>query len=210
MAAYAYDPERNKRRSMVLLGAGVLHVFFIWAFASGLARDLVTYIAPPLDTTIIEEEKIKEEPPPPPPPQLERPPVQVVAPEITINLTPDTPPPPIQQITTQAVVSVPAPPRAPVAAIPGTPIKVTSFPEVDDYYPSSSKQANQEGVVKVQVCVSSGNKLGTTELKETSGFPLLDEAGVKVAKLGRYKAATSEGKNVDSCSTLPIRFKIKK
>ena len=112
---------------MVLIGAVVLHVVLIWGFAAGLAHDLVKFVAPPLDTKIIEETKVEDKPPPPPPPELERPQVQVVAPEITINLTPDTPPPPIQQVTTQPVISTPHPP-APAPPVPDTTIKPLSIP----------------------------------------------------------------------------------
>lgn len=208
MAAYAYDPQRNQRRTIILLGAVVLHILLIWGFASGLAHDLVKFVAPPLDTTIIQEEQVKEEAPPPPPPAIERPPVQVVAPELSITLTPDAPPPPIQQTTTQPVIT--QPPRPPAPPAPDVSLKAISIPNPEELYPSSAKQAGQEGVVKVKVCVDEKSKLGEVTVAESSGFPLLDEAGVKVAKGGRYKAAQKAGQNMASCANLPIRFALKK
>jgi len=195
---------------MVLIGAIVLHIILIWGFAAGLGHELVKFVAAPLDTSIIEEAKVDDKPPPPPPPELERPPVQVVAPEITINLTPDAPPPPITQTTTQPVISTPRPPPAPVAVVPDTTIKPISIPNPEDMYPSAAKQAGQEGVVKVKVCINEASKLGDVTVGETSGFPLLDDAGVRVAKGGRYKAATKGGKPMASCANLPIRFALKK
>lgn len=195
---------------MVLAGAVVLHVFLIWGFAAGLGHELVKFVAPPLDTTIIEEAKVEDKPPPPPPPEMERPPVQVVAPEITINLTPDAPPPPITQTTTQPVVSVPRPPAPPAPVVPDTTIKPISIPNPEDLYPSAAKQAGQEGVVKVKVCINEASKLGEVTVGESSGFPLLDEAGVRVAKGGRFRAATKAGKPIATCANLPIRFALKK
>ena len=209
MAAYAYDPQRAQRRLLVLIGAIVLHVLLIWGFASGLAHDLVKFIAPPLDTTIIKEEQVKEEAPPPPPPAIERPPVQVVAPEINITLTPDAPPPPIAQTTTQQVITPPRP-VAPAVVVPDQSLKAVSIPNPEDLYPSSAKQAGQEGVVKIKVCVDEKSKVTEVSLAESSGFPLLDEAGAKVAKGGRYKAAQKGGQAIASCANLPIRFALKK
>jgi outer membrane biosynthesis protein TonB len=36
----------------------------------------------------------------------------------------------------------------------------------------------------------------------------LDEAAVKVAKAARFKPATSEGKPIESCATLPVKFEL--
>lgn len=195
---------------MVLLGAIVLHIILIWGFAAGLGHELVKYVAPPLDTTIIEETKVEDKPPPPPPPEMERPPVQVVAPEISINLTPDAPPPPITQTTTQPVVRAPPPPAPPAPVVPDTTIRPISIPNPEDMYPSAAKQAGQEGVVRVKVCIDEASKLGEVTVGESSGFPLLDEAGVRVAKGGRFRAATKAGKPIAMCANLPIRFALKK
>ncbi len=194
---------------MVLLGAIVLHVVLIWGFAAGLGHELVKFVAPPLDVSTIDEAKVDEEPPPPPPPELERPPVQVVAPEITINLTPDAPPPPIAVTTTQPVITRPPPP-APVAVVPDTPLRAVSIANPEDMYPSAAKQAGQEGVVRVKVCIGETNKIDSVDIGETSGFPILDDAGIRVAKTGRYQAAKKAGKSMASCANLPIRFSLKK
>jgi protein TonB len=195
---------------MVFIGAVLLHVLLIWGFASGLAHNLVKFVAPPLDTTIIKEEQVKEEAPPPPPPAIERPPVQVVAPEINITLTADAPPPPIQQITTQPVITTPRPVAPPAPPQPDKSMLRTSGPNAEDRYPTAAKQAGQEGVVKVRVCVDEKGKTTEASLAETSGFPLLDDAGVKIAQESRFKAAQKGGQNISSCATLPIRFALKK
>ena len=51
---------------MVLLGAILVHIVLIWGFAAGLGHELVKFVAPPLDTSIIEEAKVDDKPPQPP------------------------------------------------------------------------------------------------------------------------------------------------
>lgn len=202
---YRHDSSYAQRRMVVFVWIVAVHGFLIWAFASGLATRVVELVTKPIETNIIDEVKTDDVPPPPPPPELERPPVQVVAPEITINLTPDAPPPPIAAITTQPIT--PPPPRAPVAS---TSVKAVSIPNPDDLYPATARNAGQEGRPVVTVCVSEANKLESVELADSSSFPLLDEAAVKVAKGGHFKAATIEGKPVRQCVKLPIKFQLKK
>jgi protein TonB len=202
---YRHDSSYAQRRMVVFVWILAVHGFLIWAFASGLATRVVEFVAQPIETNIIDEVKTDDVPPPPPPPELERPPVQVVAPEITINLTPDAPPPPIAAITTQPIT--PPPPRPVVAS---TSVKAVSIPNPDDLYPATARNAGQEGRPVVTVCVSEASKLESVELADSSSFPLLDEAAIRVAKGGRFKAATVEGKPVRQCVKLPIKFQLKK
>lgn len=208
MAAY-YPQESNffSKRMIVLGIIIVLHIFIIYAFATGLAKSGQRYLQTILQTNIIQTEKPKDLPPPPPPVDLkEKPPVQVIAPDININV-PVEAPPPIQNVTTKAPPPPPppAPPRAPT---PGTSIGITSRPDVSDYYPEQARREGQEGRPQIKVCIDAKGKLASAEVAQSSGFPLLDEAAVKVAKATRYKAATSEGKPVESCATLPVKFEL--
>lgn len=83
----------------------LIHVVFVWALASGLARKAFEKVVGPIETKVIEEVKKKPlEDLPPPPPQLKAPPPPFIpAPEIqitapvsmaqTISQTTTTPPP---------------------------------------------------------------------------------------------------------------------
>jgi TonB family protein len=62
----------------------------------------------------------------------------------------------------------------------------------------------------VKVCISATGKLDSADVAETSSFPQLDEAAVRIAKASRWKAATESGKPVAKCANLPIRFSLKK
>jgi periplasmic protein TonB len=205
MVMYApHDSSHLSRRGVAFLGIIVLHAFLIWAFAKGFAVQGVRYVQTILQTNIIQTEKPKDLPPPPPPVDLkERPPVQVIAPDINISVPVDTPPP-IQQVTTERV----APAPVPRAIVPGTPLRPTYAPDVSQYYPDSSRRAGEQGRALVKVCVNPQGKLDTADVSTSTGFPALDEAAVKYAKAMRYKAATSEGRPVLSCSNLPVRFEL--
>jgi protein TonB len=206
MAAY-YPQETSifSKRAIVFIAIVVFHVLVIYAFATGLAKSGQRYLSTILQTTMIQQEKPKDLPPPPPPVDLkEKPPVQVIAPDINITV-PIEAPPPIQNVTTKAA---PPPPPAPRAVTPGTPIKPISMPDVHDYYPEQARRDGQEGRAQVKVCVGANGKIESAETASTSGFPALDEAAIKVAKAARFKPATSEGKPVESCATLPVKFEL--
>jgi protein TonB len=204
----AYYPQETSifsKRAIVFLVIVVFHVLVIYAFATGLAKSGQRYLSTILQTTMIQQEKPKDLPPPPPPVDLkEKPPVQVIAPDINITV-PVEAPPPIQNVTTKAA---PPPPPTPRAVTPGTPIKPISMPDVHDYYPEQARRDGQEGRAQVKVCVGANGKIASAETATTSGFPALDEAAIKVAKAARFKPATSEGKPVDSCATLPVKFEL--
>jgi protein TonB len=106
----------------------VIHVFLIWALASGLARKAVEAIKGPIDVKVVEE-KVKPPPPvekvlPPPPDMKAPPPPFVPPPEVQIT----APTPPTQSISVQSNTPPPTrevaatPPPAPVAA-PPAPVK---------------------------------------------------------------------------------------
>ncbi len=77
----------------------------------------------------------------------------------------------------------------------------------DDYYPSSSRRHQEQGSPIVQACVGpTGALLREPDITETSGFPELDAAAVKVATATRYAAGTENGAALpESC----IKFKVK-
>jgi periplasmic protein TonB len=204
MSYYPQDSGYLQRRLVAFVAIIVVHILVIWAFISGFANEGARYVQTILQTNIIQTEKPKDLPPPPPPVDLkERPPVQMIAPEINISIPVEAPPPPITNVTTQ-----PTPPPAPRAIVPGTPVKPTFVPDVQDYYPEVSRRNGEEGRAIVKVCVNVAGKIDSVEIATTTGHPLLDEAALKVAKAFRFKPATSEGKPVASCPTLPVKFEL--
>jgi periplasmic protein TonB len=209
MTAYVQDSSFLTRRSAVLVGIIGLHVFVIWALATGLARRAMELVAPPITADIVEDIKKQDLPPPPPPPELERPPVEVPPPDVTIDMPVETTSTAIVDVTDKPVAH-PPPPRP---SAPGTPLGLgKGFPNSEDFYPSGARRLGQEGVATVAVCVGPDGKL-TKEptVEKSSGTASLDEAALKLvhAGSGKFRAATQEGKPVDSCGKLPIRFTLK-
>jgi len=209
MAALVQDSGLLTKRGAVLVAIIGLHVFILYALATGLARRAIEVLAPPIQTQIVEEVKKEEAPPPPPPPQFERPPVEIPPPDVTINM-------PVEENTTAIRVTQTVARAAPVAV--AAPTRRTGlalgkgFPNSEDYYPEASKRLEEQGVVVVHVCVGPDGKL-TEEptVAKSSGSNRLDGGALKLAKAGsgRYVAATEDGKGIVACATVPIKFQLR-
>jgi TonB family protein len=89
----------------------------------------------------------------------------------------------------------------------GAPARITRPANPDDYYPQGSMRRQEQGSPVVQACVGpSGYLLREPVVTDTSGFPELDGAAIKVAKATRYAAGTVNGTApAESC----IKFKVK-
>jgi protein TonB len=209
MTAYVQDSTFLTRRGMVLVGIIGLHVFVIWALASGLARRAIELVAPPITADIVEDIKKQDLPPPPPPPELEHPPVEVPPPDVTIDMPVETTSTAIVDVTDKPV----AHPPPPKPSAPGTPLGLgKGFPNSEDFYPPGARRLGQEGVAAVVVCVGADGKLTKDPtVEKSSGTASLDEAALKLVRAGsgHFRPATQEGKPVDACGKLPIRFTLK-
>ncbi|MEO8019374.1 MAG: energy transducer TonB [Pseudomonadota bacterium] len=207
MAAQVQDGSFFTRRGIVAVAIIGLHILMFWALASGLAQRVVSVLAPPLEADIVEEVKDDEPPPPPPPPEMERPPVEVPPPEVAIDLPMET--------TTTAIADItdkpppPAPPPPPRVA--GSPAKMKAAADADQYYPPGAKRREEQGSPVVQACVGANGRLVRDPVvTETSGFPELDGAAVKVARASRYSPGTDNGAALaESCVKFKVKFVIK-
>ena len=145
--------------------------------------------------------------PPPPPPEMERPPVEVPPPEVSIDLPMETATTAIQDVTDKP--PPPAPPPPPRVA--GSPAKMKSAVDPDQFYPPGAKRREEQGSPVVQACVGpNGRLVREPVITETSGFPELDGAAVKVAKANRYTPASENGTALpESCVKFKVKFVIK-
>jgi periplasmic protein TonB len=207
MAATTQDSNFLTRRGVVAAAIVALHVLAAWGFASGLATRAIEALAPPIEADIVEEKVDEEEPPPPPPPEMERPPVEVPPPEVTIDLPMETNTTAIADVTDKT--PPPAPPPPPRVA--GSPAKMTRPVNPDDYYPPGSIRREEQGSPVVQACVGpNGRLLRDPVVTDTSGFPDLDSAAIKVAKATRYAAGTEGGSALpESCIKFKVKFVLK-
>jgi TonB family protein len=138
---------------------------------------------------------------------MERPPVEVPPPEVTIDLPMETNTTAIEHITDKAVPVPPPQPRS----VPGTPAKMTRPVNPDDYYPPGSIRREEQGSPVVQACVGANGKLiREPVVTDTSGFPDLDGAAIKVAKATRYAPGTEAGSALpESCIKFKVKFVLK-
>src|ERR1700761_1636632 len=183
MAAYVQDSNFFTRRTIVLFAIIGLHVFIVWAFATGLAHRAIELVAPPIQTSVVEEVQKNDEPPPPPPPQMERPPVEIPPPDVAIDVPVETQSTAIQDVTDKPVPKAPPPPPAPVRqAVRVGPRPGKGFPNTEDYYPAAAKRLGEEGTVTVHVCVDPKGKLSEDPtVAKTSGNARLDDGALKLA-----------------------------
>ena len=210
MAAYAHDSEFFTRRTAVLAAIIALHVFILWALATGLARRAIEVLAPPIQTDIVQEEKTKAEPPPPPPPELRKQVVEVPPPDINIAM-PEVGPQTTAITATPVQKPTAAPPPAPKPGVRVPPKVGKGFPNTDDFYPDASRRLGEEGMSVVHVCVGPNGKLTEApSLGQSSGSARLDQAAIKVAQAGsgHFMPATEDGKPVTECFNFGIRFKL--
>jgi len=207
MAAQVQDSGFFTRRGIVAVAIIGFHIIVAWGLASGLANKVIQVLAPPIEADIVDEVKKDDEPPPPPPPEMERPPVEVPPPEVSIDLPMETTSTAIQDVTDKA--PPPAPPPPPRVA--GTPAKMTRPVNPDDYYPPGSIRREEQGSPVVQACVGpNGRLLREPVVTDTSGFPDLDGAAIKVAKATRYAPGTEAGSALaESCVKFKVKFVLK-
>jgi periplasmic protein TonB len=207
MAANAQDSSFFTRRGIVVVAIIILHVLIAYALATGLASKVIEVLAPPIEADIVEEIENQDEPPPPPPPEMERPPVEVPPPEVTIDLPMETTTTAIQDVTDKPPPPAPPPPpRAPSVAA-----KILRSPFPEEYYPPGAKRREEEGSPVVRACVGpNGRLLRDPVITDTSGFPELDAAAVKVAKASRYTAGSDGGSALtESCVSFRVKFVLK-
>ena len=207
MAATTQDSGLFTRRGGVIVVVVAIHVLAFYALANGLVQKVANMVAPPIKADIVEEVKPDEAPPPPPPPEMERPPVEVPPPEVSIDLPMETNTTAIQDVSDKPPPPAPPPPPR----IAGAPAKMTRPVNPDDYYPPGSIRREEQGSPVVQACVgANGRLLREPVVTDTSGFPDLDGAAVKVAKATRFAAGTENGTALpESCIKFKVKFVLK-
>lgn len=75
-------------------------------------------------------------------------------------------------------------------------------------YPLVARRRRQEGMVLLAVTVSAQGKAAMVELKQTSGFPLLDEAALQTIRDWEFEPARRGGLPVDSQIEVPVRYQL--
>lgn len=92
----------------------------------------------------------------------------------------------------------------------GTPVQMPAYlnnkpPE----YPGIARKRGFEGKVVLRVRVLSSGNPQELEIKNSSGYEILDEAALEAVEKWKFKPATRGGKPVDSWVEIPIRFELR-
>jgi periplasmic protein TonB len=203
------DSSFLTRRGFVFVLIIALHAGMYYVLNSGLSQHLVDVVLGPIETRMIEEAPDTDEPPPPPPPKIETPPPFVPPPEVSIELPAET----TQSTAIQTVTNVrPTAPPPPVAqpTVPRTaPRSDTRRPLSQPEYPPSSRRAGEAGTVILEVYVLETGRVGEARVKQSSGFPRLDEAAVREVKRSwRLVPGTENGKPVPMWGQFAVTFKL--
>ncbi|TCL70695.1 outer membrane transport energization protein TonB [Hydrogenispora ethanolica] len=75
-------------------------------------------------------------------------------------------------------------------------------------YPQAARRAGWEGVVVVRVLVDPRGGAATVTIRESSGFPLLDDTALRAVKKWRFAPATQNGKAIASFHDVRVRFRL--
>jgi protein TonB len=207
MAAYArHDTSFFSQRAVFLVAIVIIHIGIIYLFVSGLATRIIHAVEPPLETTIAQDIKQRDAPPPPPPPKMERPPVEIPPPDVTINIPVESTSTAITNVTTQHVQAPPPPaPRAVVRTAASPIVKL----DPANFYPPTSIRMNETGSTLIKYCWGTDGKLtGTPTVEKSSGSSRLDEAAIRLGSQERMKPGTVDGQPVAACASLSVKFQL--
>lgn len=207
--APAQDSTFLTRRGLVFLVIVVLHVGIYWMLNSGLSTHLVDVVLGPIETRLIDEAPETDEPPPPPPPKIDTPPPFVPPPEVAIELPAETSQSTAIQTVTNTRPTTPPPIAAPTPLPRTAPRSDARRPLSQPEYPPSSRRAGEAGTVILEVYVLETGRVGEARVKQSSGFPRLDEAAVREVKRSwRLVPGTENGKPVPMWGQFAVTFKL--
>jgi periplasmic protein TonB len=191
---------------------------------------------PPPQDFVAEKPKQKiEQPAPtvpkPQPPRIEKiEPKKIVEPQPVIVSQPKIEPAPIivapviapktnDLALAKETVSHPAPSRDVVevttsATVPTLSKSTNAQPRYrenpEPQYPATAKRRRQEGSVLLEVSVNKNGSASKVEVKQSSGFSLLDEAALDAVRHWQFEPAKNNNEPVASSVEVPVAFKLSK
>lgn len=150
------------------------------------------------------------EPSPAPNPPLPAPVTEgkAAAPQPTTQAAPPSPSAPLLEAATRPRPTTAVSSTVTTGAVPSlraTPIyRVNPEPP----YPATARRRRQEGRVLLAVRVTSQGRASRIELKQSSGFPALDEAAWQAVRGWEFEPARLGALAVESEIEVPVRFKL--
>ncbi|MCK6404904.1 MAG: TonB family protein [Rhodocyclaceae bacterium] len=202
-------PETSgARRTLSLVGIALLHVALIALIGIAATRPEIQEPVRALAVRLLETT-------PPAPPSIEppKPLPQQAAPKKVLK------PPPVlaaNRSTDAPAAFAVAPQPEPVAAqvvLAPAPVPVTAARFDADYlqnpkpvYPPMSRRLNEEGKVILRVKVSRDGHPLAVEIKQSSGYPRLDEAARNAVERWRFVPARQGDQAIEAAVLVPLNF----
>lgn len=200
------------RRSITFFLVAGLHIALFYGLMTGFAFRIIKVMPISFQTRLVQPPQGRTLPPLPPP-QLTKSIIEIPRPYFPPTESPiengDIVGEPHSTLSSRAEAPPAIPPHE-VIRVQGAP--GSGFPNTDDYYPSIAKRMEEQGVSTVRVCVGVDGRLTSDPtIALTSGSPRLDDGALKLAKAGsgRYRAATEDGRAVNSCYSFRVRFALR-
>jgi protein TonB len=223
------------RNALIAGSVVLLHVGALWALQTGLLRRVVDEVVPvellaaavvtPPAPPRIEAPKPPEPTPVVPQPRpvavhksVPRPPPPAPAPQPIA--TPQAPPSPTAVTGTPEPQPAPPPVAAPVAAAPvAAPPPAAALAKVElpisdaDYlqnpapeWPRMSQRLGEKGLVLLRVLIGTDGRARSAQVKQSSGFPRLDEASRTAVLAWKYVPGKRGGVPEEMWVNVPIRW----
>lgn len=216
MSAHVLQAGLTTGRQLVMMATIAWHALVIAVLMTFTIRPETIADPPRLIVDVLTQTTAK---PPPEPMELRSPdirnphPVELPRPEPMFPAVTSTVTQPSADTTVWQVPDVPVVSRgngSNVVVPAPTELRFEAVKSTDDYYPNTSLQLQEEGVVIVRVCVGADGKIsGTPAVESSSGRRRLDAAAVAWTREAlRFTPATREGRPVPACKGFRVRFKI--
>ena len=197
------------QRSLLTAGIVVTHLAAGWGLLQiDAVRDTMAAAAPMMFSLV----EPAPRPMPPPPAQLQpkvlqpAPLISTPTPSPAAIVTEPPEPEPVTGETPQPVQVEMAPAAAPPAPKMIPPSAVQYLVEPPLQYPRASRKLKESGRVIVRVFVDEGGLPRVVQVRTTSGFPRLDEAGIAAVEKARFKPYTENGRATAGWALIPLDF----
>lgn len=218
MKALLFLGHRNLR---IVGSVLVLHVLVLWALQTGLLQRAVeSVVAVQLVSDLVDAPRVNEAPRPVP---VSMP--HAAAPQAAVQqavATPQASAAPVLAVAAETpavaatAVAVPTAPSAPAAVATGHPVasaKVELPDSAAEYlhnpkapYPALSARRNEQGRVVVEVLIGIDGTAHKAQIKESSGYPRLDQQALATVLSWHYVPGKRGGVPQEMTYSVPINF----
>jgi protein TonB len=202
-------PQRGElltRRGGAFAAVVALHVVAVWLLLQGNVRADEEVTEQPIQVVFVQPETVREAPPVRP--QLEPVAVEVVIPQVTVQI--DHAPP--TAITAAPAPTPPPPPAAAPALAQGDQTVMIDIEEVDvlrepaPRYPRAARQARLQGKVLLWVQIDTEGRPQQVRVHRSSGHEQLDREGQHAVSRALFKPYRRNGQPLVATFIFPVDF----